>query len=173
MNRIALATVPLVLVALAGCQATSSGGKTAKVQIGSGASSGSSSSPSGSQSSAPSAPTTSAPPAADPHVKFTSSCDYILGNFTESAQGFRFIARASLHNTGNVGAKVAVKASWVQVGSKDITKTKTVVVPFHHGKSVNFTVVVGQDQIDQIQANNGLNDCHVKSTIIGTVGATH
>lgn len=117
---------------------------------------------------------TPTPPATpDAKARYTQSCDYLLGNFTDTAQGFRFIARTTIHNTGNVGAVIVAKASWVQVGSKDVTKSKIVRVPWHGRKVVNFSVVVNQDAIDKIQADTGLNNCHVKATIIKAYGQAH
>jgi len=116
-------------------------------------------------------PSFTPPPVAHAKGTFTRSCTYVLGNFTsDTPQGFRFIARAGLHNTGNVGIVDRVRASWVQVGSANVTRAKTVRLKVHGRKTVNFTVEVGQDQIDQIQADSGLNDCHVGVTIIRTFG---
>lgn len=107
-----------------------------------------------------------------PNVRYTKSCDYELGNFEEDgSHGFRFIAQARLHNKGNVGTTVKVTASWVQVGQSPIKRTKTVHVKTGQSKSVNFLVPVGQDQIDNIQADTDYNsECHVKATMTGTFG---
>ena len=55
---------------------------------------------------------TQAAPVAD--GRFSSTCDYVLGDFTESSRGFRFVANADLKNTGGS----ASSSAWQPNGSK-------------------------------------------------------
>lgn len=154
------ASLVLLCVLASGCQVASSGGATAKVRT--------TSSPAGSRGGAAS----SVDASPDPNVRYDRSCDYLLGDI--SGAGYRFIARATLHNTGNVGVRVFVGASWVQVGSADVKRARTVRVPWHSSRVVNFTVPVSQGQIDQLQAGLDAGPvCKVKALIADTFGAVH
>lgn len=123
--------------------------------------------------STPDAPAPAPAPTASPDARYTSSCDYVLGDFTENtSHGFRFIGRASMHNTGNIGVVVVVKASWVQVGTHNVVRTKRVRLPRGGRKVVNFTVPVSSNQLDAIQAGQDAGSiCHVKSTIVNEFGS--
>lgn len=163
---IAVVVGVVVLAAAGGAVAASTSGNDKKI--------------SGSAASAltsietPSAPTEVTLPSPNPQARYTSSCDYLLGDFSSyTRSGFRFIARATVRNTGNIGERVLVRASWVQVGSRDVTRSRTVMVEWSKSRVVNFSVPVGQSNIDEIQADNGLNDCHVKATIVSTFGVAY
>lgn len=111
-------------------------------------------------------------PAADPSPDgtFEDSCDYVLGDFTSNTtHGFRFIADATLTNTGNIGTIDVVKAVWFQGGGAKVVKTKTVKLPKGATRRVGFSVPVSQDQIDLIQSLNG-DDCKVTVTMVDTFG---
>jgi hypothetical protein len=117
------------------------------------------------------APTSDAPPTAKPDGTYTSSCDYVLGNFTDNTRaGFRFIADAQMHNTGNIGTVNVIKAAWFQGGGKALTQSKTVKVPAGHSMRSGITLEGTQDQIDLIQTLSGKN-CKVTVTIVNTYGA--
>jgi hypothetical protein len=115
---------------------------------------------------------TSLPAIPNPDAKFSSACDYILGDFSNfTTHGFRFIASATIHNTGNIGVVADVKARWVQLGTKPLTDVKTVRIPVGASKHVNFTKPVGQDNIDLIQSAQGSGDiCGVKVALTDTFG---
>jgi hypothetical protein len=120
-------------------------------------------------------PTTPPPdplPSPDPNAEFSSSCDYVLGDFTDfTATGFRFIAGADVVNTGNIGVEVKVTASWKQLGTNPITMVKTVRVPIDGTRSVQFTKRVGQNNIDLIQAVGfDTDNCSVDAKIVSTFG---
>ena len=111
------------------------------------------------------------PPAAEPDGTFTSNCDYILGDFTNyTKSGFRFVADAKLHNTGNVGTIDEVKAIWYQAGGGKIVETKKVRSRPGQTVRVGITKPVGQDQIDLIQSLDYGDECKVKVTMIDTFG---
>jgi hypothetical protein len=108
----------------------------------------------------------------NPDAQYTHSCDYVLGNFQSfTPDGYRFIASASIHNTGNIGVVVKVKAHWVQVGSAPILMTKTATLGINHSTTVNFTKDVGQDNIDLIQADESGDNCGVTVSLLHTFGS--
>ncbi len=129
--------------------------------------------PSASQASPSPAATYSPAPVPSPDGTFTNSCDYVLGDFSSyTSTGYRFIAQANLNNTGNIGINVRVVASWDQVGTSSIVRKKVVGLKPGQEKTLNFTVPVGQNEIDLIQAVAiGQDDCKVTATITGTWGA--
>jgi len=105
-----------------------------------------------------------------PDGTYSSSCDYLLGDFTEyTPKGFRFVADATLHNTGNIGTVTKVTAIWFQAGGGKITESKTVKVKAGHNKRVGFLKQVGGDEIDLIQAIDG-KQCRVAAAIVDTFG---
>jgi hypothetical protein len=113
-------------------------------------------------------PSADAPPAADPAGTYSHSCDYILGDFTN--QDYRFVADATIHNTGNIGTVDTVTARWFQAGTKPVVASKTVKVLAGGSKRVGLTEHVTSDQIDLIQALGFADNCKVKVTIGDTFG---
>jgi hypothetical protein len=110
----------------------------------------------------------------NPAVRYDRSCDYELGPI--GSAGFdhaSFVAQVRLHNKGNVGAVVLVSAHWIQVGSADIKKSKTVHVAYEGSRVVNFKVHASQDMIDKIQSYEGATDCGIKATITDSYGSAH
>jgi hypothetical protein len=131
----------------------------------------------GSETSAPAEETTEpeitaeeAPPAPtpEPDGKFESQCDYVLGDFSESASGFRFIGQAKLENTGNIGIVLRVIAAWDLLGQPPFRIRKQARVPYGATKTVRFSKVVSQDQIDLHQSAD--SECRVNATIVDTFG---
>jgi hypothetical protein len=113
-------------------------------------------------------------PTPNPDASFSSSCDYVLGNFTShTKKGYRFIGQAEIHNTGNISVVADVKARWVQVGSRPISKAKRVTIDWKRSATVNFTVPVGQDEISLHQAYNGDTPCKITVNLVDTVGDAH
>jgi hypothetical protein len=108
----------------------------------------------------------------NPDGTFGSSCDYILGDFSENTStGFRFVAGADIENTGNVGIVVDVKATFKQLGGKPIELKKTEKVDFGESKSVQMTKEVGSNEIDLIQAAQDSGDiCTVDVEIVDSYG---
>jgi len=116
------------------------------------------------------------PPAIpDPAVKYSSTCDYVLGDFSENTDtGIRFIAAAELHNNGNVGAVVKVTASWKQLGKAPIVESKTAKVKYKGSTTVNFTRPSDRNELDLIQSAQDLGEiCSVKAVITDTFGEAH
>lgn len=74
-----------------------------------------------------------------PDGKFTANCSYVLDDFSESASGYRFVADATLRNTGNIGIVARVTATWNQSGSGPMREVKNVKVPYRRNKVVHFT----------------------------------
>lgn len=110
-------------------------------------------------------------PAADPQGNYSSSCDYLLGDFSSyTKSGFRFVADATVKNTGNIGTVNEVKAIWFQAGGKRVVVTKKVQLEPGQRKRVGFTKQVGQDEIDLIQALNFDEQCKVVVSMVDTFG---
>jgi hypothetical protein len=116
-------------------------------------------------------PSADAPPVADPSGTYSHSCDYVLGDFSDNtASGFRFVAQAVIHNTGNIGTVDTVTARWFQAGTSPVVASKTVQVKAGASKRVGLTEEVSQDQIDLIQSLGYDSNCVVKVTIGDTFG---
>lgn len=169
-----LAALLVMIGLLAGCAATESGTK-AKDK-----SAGGTSAPAFDEDNMPSDPPTETeapppPPEADPEVKFSHSCEYILGDFTEySSTGYRFVADANLKNTGNVGVVSRVHATWFQAGGGKVEMTKFGVrIPYNGNKRVGFLKQVGENEIDLIQAMNYDDQCKVDVVMVDTYGEAH
>jgi hypothetical protein len=111
-----------------------------------------------------------AAPTPKPDGKYTSSCHYLLGDFTQSAHGFRFVAHATIHNTGNIGIRARFDATWQQAGGAAIHAAEVVRIPRGRTRDVSLMRVVSQDQIDQIQAVDSNDECRSKVAIVGTFG---
>jgi hypothetical protein len=117
-------------------------------------------------SSTPSPP----PVAANPDAKYTSQCDYLLGNFNDlDPNGYRFVAGARITNTGNVGVVVELRAKWDQLGTSPITKTRQTRIDVGKSKPVNITVLATGDQIDLHQSADG--HCSAKVALVDTYGS--
>jgi hypothetical protein len=117
-------------------------------------------------------PPSFAPPAIpEPDATYTSSCDYVLGDFTQSKNGFRFIAGADVENTGNIGVIVRVTATFKQLGTKPVVLKKNARIAYGESASVQLTKVVSQNQIDLIQSAQDSGDiCKVVASVIDTFG---
>lgn len=117
-------------------------------------------------------PTTDPPPEPDPDARYSSSCDYVLGNFTSNTpRGYRFVAGANVRNTGNIGIVAEFQAKWFRLGTSAIVKTKEFRLDTGTSKRINVTVPTSQDNID-LHQSLGFNDktCDVKVTLIDTYG---
>lgn len=106
----------------------------------------------------------------DPKGSYNLNCDYVLGDFSESAQGYRFVAGGRLRNTGNIGIVARVKVSWEQLGQPPVTSIKTVSIRRGHSKRVSFSLPATSDQIDLHQSADG--NCSTKVKIIDQFGKT-
>jgi hypothetical protein len=116
-------------------------------------------------------PSADAPPSANPAGTYSHSCDYILGDFSDNtSSGFRFVAQAVIHNTGNIGTVDLVTARWFQAGTAPVVATKTVQVKAGASKRVGLTEQVTSDQIDLIQSLGYGDNCTVKVSIGDTFG---
>lgn len=111
------------------------------------------------------------PPAPDPKADYSHTCDYLLGDFSESPTGYRFVADAKIENTGNIGVEAKVTAIWQQAGAPAIKSEKTVEIPAGGRKRVRFTEVATQDQIDLHQSLGYGKLCRVKVTLLDTFGS--
>jgi hypothetical protein len=92
----------------------------------------------------------------------------VLGDFSESARGYRFLATADLENTGNIGVVVRVTATWDQLGGAPVQMIKTVKVWPTAKRPVPFERVVSQDQLSRHQSAEG--KCNVTAKVVDTFG---
>lgn len=106
----------------------------------------------------------------DPDGKYSSDCDYVLGNFTSGPNGYRFIGDAHIHNVGNIGVVAEVKAAWFLLGGGDVKETKTVRLDVDQHKRVSFTVPATDDEIDRHQAIDSSRTCKVVVSLVDTFG---
>lgn len=110
-------------------------------------------------------------PEPSPDGTFGSSCDYILGDQTESSTGYRFVAGADVENTGNVGIVVEVEATFKQLGSQPIVLKETAKIPFGESDSIQMTKQVTSNEIDLIQAAQDSGEiCSVDVSIADSFG---
>jgi hypothetical protein len=132
----------------------------------------SSSSPVTTPTSTPTPP----PPSPDPEAKYTDNCDLLLNdNFYSSVTGW-LVGDAEIHNTGNVGVVVRVRATWKQAGSAPITKVKTTRVGYRHRRAVHFKLPVDQNTVEAYQSAPGYfgnGACGVKAVIVNSYGPAH
>jgi hypothetical protein len=98
-------------------------------------------------------------------------CDYLLGDFTESASGYRFVADARVRNTGNIGVVVRLIATWDLIGGEPARLVKVIRVPTGRTKKVSFMRVATGDEIDRHQAV-APPGCRVRGAVIRTFGTT-
>jgi hypothetical protein len=109
----------------------------------------------------------------EPDADYTSSCDYLLGDFSESGSGYRFVADARLKNVGNIGVEVKVVATWDLAGGQRVKAVKTVQLPEGKSKRVGFVEVATQDQIDAHQSLGfEQENCRVRATLTDTLGSS-
>lgn len=106
----------------------------------------------------------------DPEIRATQQCNYLLGNFTPTEAGYRFVADSTLRNTGNITVRALVVASWDLIGGERIVEEKTVKIPVGGSRRVGFVHVATQDEIDQHQALGFDQNCRVRVRLIDTLG---
>lgn len=126
----------------------------------------------------PDAATSSGPAAnngPDAKAKLTGTCDYSLsdtlgGNDT-------FTAEVDVKNTGNIGIKVKVTASWPQFGFGPLTSHRTVTVPFHKTVTVQLRHSASSEQTLRLQSwqeHHDIKDgCKYDGKILETSGQPH
>lgn len=126
---------------------------------------------------ASSASSASSPPAKQPDAKYNESCDMDLNSDYLGSPTAWLVGDAELHNTGNVGVVVRVKATWKQAGSGPITATKKMRLAYKKRHAVHFKLPIGQNQVDAVQSAPGYlgsgHWCGVKATLVSTFGAAH
>jgi len=109
----------------------------------------------------------------DPDGRYSTECDYVLGNFTYGPSGYRFLGGAKIHNTGNIGIVVNVEAHWDQLGQAPIRESKTVEIGYGKTKSVQFTYLATGNELDLHQSAGFDDACGVKVKIVDTFGEIH
>ncbi len=122
-------------------------------------------------------PTSPSTPTKAPAAKYGHSCDLDLNsNYGQSPTGW-LVGDAELHNTGNVGVMVRVKATWKQAGSRPITATKKTRLGYKKRHAVHFKIPVDQNQVDATQSAPGYLGgggwCGVRATLVSTYGPAH
>lgn len=105
-----------------------------------------------------------------PDATFRNKCSYVVGDSTERTKtGYRFLAQSKVENTGNTGIEVEVHASWFQGQADAVTETKRVRVDRGKSTTVNISVPVSRQEIDQIRLQEGPGrNCRVESSIVLT-----
>src|SRR5699024_4225473 len=122
-------------------------------------------------SASPTDPPTEEYVAPQPDGTYTSSCDYLLGDFTESESGFRFVADAQLRNTGNIGTITKVTVKWFLAGGDKIKEQKKVRMKPGTSRRVGFKHIATADEIDRHQAlGYSGKTCVVKAALVDTFG---
>lgn len=110
-------------------------------------------------------------PEPNPDANYTSSCDYLLGDFTDySANGYTFVADARIKNTGNIGIKYEARAAWFQAGGGKVHREKTGKLQPGKVVRVGFNVPVSSNEIDRIQALDGGQNCKIVVAMVDTFG---
>lgn len=103
---------------------------------------------------------------ADAQGEFEDSCDYLL----DFDSGHTFVASAFLTNTGDVGFKAKVTATWRQANGKHVVDSKTVKVPVGDDQvEVYFEEDASSAQIDRIQSLETDKQCKVEVEIVDTI----
>lgn len=115
-----------------------------------------------------SVPASPPPLVEDPGAEYTLKCDYLLGDFSESRSGYRFVAGGRVRNTGNVGLVVRVVARWEQLGSKPLREVRTFRLAVNKSRRVAITRPATSDEIDLHQSAN--SDCKATAALIDTFG---
>lgn len=111
-------------------------------------------------------------PTPDPAGTYTSSCDYVLGDFTSMTKtGYRFIADAQIKNAGNIGTVYKVHGVWFLSGGGKVTGSKQVRLQPGKRARVGITVPVNNDQLDRHQAlGYDSPTCKVRVEMVDTFG---
>lgn len=107
-------------------------------------------------------PTPEPEPAPDPSATAERICDYLLDPYL-------FVGQAKIRNTGNVGVKVRLVATWQRLGLDAVRAEKTVRVTTGDTRRVKFDVPATVDDIAAHQSAQG--ECRVKTEIVDTFGA--
>lgn len=106
---------------------------------------------------------------ADPKANYRSNCDMLLGDFNSNYEfEAHVVGDARIHNTGNVGVVINVRAHWDQAGEGPITMKERVRVPIDGRKVVHFKKSIDQSEIEKVQSAN--YRCGVKAKIVDTFG---
>lgn len=116
-------------------------------------------------------PMTDPPPLPDPDptANTTTKCDYLLGDFsTGGSNGYRFVGSIDVQNTSDPGTGIVVRATahWDQLGGEPVRLAKTFRVRPESSRTVQFKLIVSQDQIDQLQSADG--KCGITAHIVDT-----
>lgn len=61
----------------------------------------------------------------NPKGNFAHTCSYVLGDFTATRQGLRFVADATITNTVNIGIIAKATAKWKQAGGPPVSLPPT------------------------------------------------
>lgn len=109
------------------------------------------------------------PATPDPEADVESSCDYLL-SFSDdySTSAHKFVAGATITNTGNIGVVVRLKATWTLLGGEPVTAEKTARIKRGGEREIQISKPATDNQIDAHQSANG--KCKAKGTIIDTFG---
>lgn len=111
----------------------------------------------------------------DPKAKLTGTCDYSLSDTLGGRD--TFTAEIDVKNTGNIGVKVKVSASWPQFGFAPLKSTRTVTVPYHKTVTVQLRHSATSTQTLRLQSwqeHHDMEDgCKYHGEILETAGQLH
>ena len=124
---------------------------------------------------APADPPPPPPPApvvrAKPNAKYTSKCEYLLGDSSSATKhGYRFVSSASVHNTGNIGIVAVFETTWRQAGAAPVRVRKRFKLARGKTKFVTLLHLATSNEIEQIQAVGYDQQCASKVSLRGTFG---
>lgn len=111
----------------------------------------------------------------DATAKLTGTCDYSLSDTMDGRD--TFTAEVHVKNTGNIGIKIRVTASWPQFGFGPLKSNKTVTVPYRKTVTIRFQHPASSEQTLRLQSwqeHHDMKDgCDYKGKILETSGQPH
>lgn len=107
-------------------------------------------------------------PEPEPDGRYSVNCDYLLGDFSEGPEGYRFVGGGELENTGNIGIVVRARFEWELLGTGPVEATEERRIDIGKTRDVQITIPAMQTQIDAHQSADA--DCDASVKIIDTFG---
>jgi hypothetical protein len=108
----------------------------------------------------------------NPETEVTGTCDYSLSD-TSGGQNF-FTGEAGVKNTGNIGLKVRVTATWPQYGFDPLSVKKTISVDYKQTVTMRFRRPASPTQTLRYQSwqerHEYKSGCTYKGKILSTYG---
>jgi len=86
---------------------------------------------------------------------FEHRCAYLLGDFSETASGYRFVGDVDVNNTGLRPLWATVTMKWEQIGTAPVSEFQRVGVGVGKSKHLTFERIANADSIDRHQKAEG------------------